>query len=338
MDKTDQDIDTLNTTVQSALNNASQEKFILKYRSHGVNLNVPSNFTFYKQTREKSSNTPNNFDNRIKSSHHPYLKRSPDQTRINNVQIYNKLQTNISEKINRKAKYYDISKIYDQKPKSKHVFAANCKVINLYSDINNYFVYWEKPPRSEKEKEKPIMMAEKKMYLGHLNLWYGGTLTTDASRIDSLQLYFECFKSKQNEGLTEIFIVCEDVEETIKDIIKVKVDGLQFKLKYGKGNEIKNDLNYENLIESDSNEESSDTNYADDNFETLYSEDDENTLQPKVGDEPVENDNDNTKTRFITVHLIEYDSAIYRGGSYIANSMGIISGLFVIAICAIFPR
>ena len=63
-----------------------------------------------------------------------------------------------------------------------------------------------------------------------------------------------------------------------------------------------------------------------------YEDDEEN----KNGGGPVESDSDDT--REITIHLIKYNSSVHKGGSNIANSMGIISGLFVIAICAIFPR
>ena len=311
MTESDEDIiKKINETVQSALQNSSEKKYTLKYRARGVTLSVPPDFKFYKHNDVKNSNTSNNFDNILKSSPHPYLIRSQNQTRINNGPINNQLQTNMRDKINRK--YNDnneIYEIYGQEPKSKHVFAANCKVIDLNSDNNNYFVYWPEPPLDPNDKT-PITMAKIQTYLGkHLNLWYCGTMSERFKGFKSLQLYFECFKSKQNEGLTEIFIVCKDVKKTKEDIEKVKVYGLKFSINFP-------------------------DDYYSDDFESFTTDDQDDVKL--VGGETVENDIDNT--RKIKVHLIEYNSTVHRGGSYIGNTMGIISGLFVIAMCAIFPR
>jgi len=312
---TDSEVDIvtqLNENVKKTLETSLGNGYILQHNANGVPMNVRPGFKFSEKIVPKNSNASDNVVNKHTSSPYSYSKLSQHDRRINNGMDNNRFKTNIPAKINQKLDDgNDIYKIYGQKPTSKHVFAANCKIINLMSSEENYFVYWDEPPRNEND--KPFSMTEKQKYLGkHVNLWYGGTISTRVSGWHSLKLYFECFTSKQNEDLTEIFIVCKNVNETQKDIQKVKVEGLQF--------EIYN-------INEDS-ESKSGTDYSNDEFDSY--EDD-----GQKGGEPNQNDSYDRK---ITVHLIEYDSVVHKGGSYIANSMGIISGLFVIAICAIFPR
>jgi hypothetical protein len=330
---TDSEVDIvtqLNENVKKTLETSLGKGYILQHNANGVPMNVRPGFKFSGKKIPENSNASDHVVNTRTLSHHPFLKRSPDQTQISGIRN-NRLKTNIPAKINKK-QYgkNELYKTYGQEPKPIHVFAANCKEIDLESNIDNYFVYWKNPPNMD----EPITTAEKKMYLGkHLNLWYGETLTMRYNASESLKLYFKCFKSEKNKKLEEIFIMCkkEDLEKTKEDIEKVNVDvdGLEFKIANGIG-----------TIVSKPNENNSDseTNYSDDEFESTSSEADENTSEPKFGGESDDNDIEITKSRIITVHLIEYDSRVHKGGSYIANSMGIISGLFVIAICAIFPR
>jgi hypothetical protein len=308
----------LNENVKKTLDTYSVEGYILQHNANGVPMNVRPGFKFSVKNVQKNSNASDHVVNTRTLSHHSFLKRSPDQTQINGIRN-NRLKTNIQAKINQKQyNNNEIYQTYGQEPKPRHVFTADCTKIDLRSDNENYFVYWKNPPNMN----EPISMAEKKMYLmKHLNLWYGDTMTERFKGFKSLQLYFECFKSNQNEELQDIFIMCkkEDLEKTKEDIKKVKVVGLLF--------EIVNDLQEYKIEESNSSSTSDEYSMDFDSFE----DDEEN----KNGGGPVESDSDD---RIIKVHLIEYDSTVHNGGSNIANSMGIISGLFVIAICAIFPR
>jgi hypothetical protein len=313
---TDSEVDIvtqLNENVKKTLETSLGNGYILQHNANGVPMNVRPGFKFSEKIVPKNSNASDNVVNKHTSSPYSYSKLSQHDRRINNGMVNNRFKTNIPAKINQKLDENDIYKIYGQKPTSKHVFTANCKEINLMSSEENYFVYWDEPPRNEND--KPFSMTEKQKYLGkHVNLWYGGTISTRVSGWHSLKLYFECFTSKQNEDLTEIFIVCKNVADAEKDITKLKVGGLKFEI--DNSNE-----------DSDSDSESG---YSNESFESISDED-----NVQNGGEPNENDSNDRK---ITVHLIEYNSTVHKGGSYTANSMGIISGLFVIAICAIFPR
>lgn len=310
----------LNENVIKTLKTSLDNGYILQHNANGVPMNVRPGFKFSEKVVPKNSNASDHVVSTRTSSYYPYLKRSPDQIQIS-VKNNNRFKTDSQAKINQKQyNNNEIYQTYGQEPKPRHVFTADCTKIDLGSDNENYFVYWENPPNMD----EPISMTEKKMYLGkHLNLWYGETMTMRYNASKSLQLYFECFKSKQNESLTEIFIMCKkkDIEKTKKDINKVIVHGLQFEIVNGIGT---------NALQSDEDNSDSDTNYSDESFES-YSSD----IESQKGGELDEND---SYDRIITVHLIEYESAVRSGGSNITNSMGIISGLFVIAICAIFPR
>ena len=312
----------LNENVKKTLETYSVEGYILQHNANGVPMNVRPGFKFSVKNVQKNSNASDHVVNTRTLSHHPFLKRSPDQTQINGIRN-NRLKTDIQAKINQKQyNNNEIYQTYGQEPKPRHVFTADCTKIDLRSDNENYFVYWKNPPNMN----EPISMAEKKMYLmKHLNLWYGDTMTERFKGFKSLQLYFECFKSNQNEELQDIFIMCkkEDLEKTKEDIKKVKVVGLLF--------EIVNDIGT-NALQSYEDNSDSYTTYSSDSFDSYNSE------ELQSGGEPDDNDRKSTKSKIIKVHLIEYDSTVHNGGSNIANSMGIISGLFVIAICAIFPR
>lgn len=290
----------LNTDVVELKRKLYGTKYSLQHNVNGVRMNVGKDFKF--SIHKEAVNNRSWYSSETKPA--PYKSPYPQPPNPQVVRENNRASQPVpgSRRVRQPGPiigYPDqVSKAYGKFPTPPYKFAIDCTGINLESSKDTPFAYWEYPPYIDR-KDKTIKIKMEQVQ------YHNGKLNlwysgTEFNTFRGLSSLRQYFSCFQNGGIEEIYITCIDIEDMQKRIENLNIEDLEV---------------------------------------TFIKEDEEDRSESSEGDDDVPNDidADSRKVKKITVHLITWRNPA-TGGSYVANSMGIISGLFVIAVCAIFPR